>query len=121
MHEVGLVEGIVEAVQRRAGDRPVARIKVRIGTLHRAAPGPMDQALEMIAMGTNLEGAALELIQVPVTSTCRACGSVTTGDMIAEVCPACGGVGIDHAEGDELTLESIEYAAAPAVSRTPAA
>lgn len=115
MHEVGLVDGIVEAVQRRAGERPVARFRVRIGTLHRASQGPMDQALELVAAGTNLDGATMELIQVPVTMTCRDCGAVADSDDIAAVCTSCGSTAVDHAGGDELTLESIEYAG-PAVA-----
>lgn len=116
MHEVGLVDGIVEAVQRRAGDRPVARIRVRIGTLHRASQGPMDQALELVAAGTALEGAALELIQIPVTTTCGACARVADSHDLTPFCEGCGSSEISHAGGDELTLESIEYAAPPAVA-----
>lgn len=115
MHEVGLVDGIVEAVQRRAGDRPVARITVRIGTLHRASPGPMEQALELVAAGTNLEGATMGLIQVPVTVTCRTCGASNESQDVGVVCISCGSTAIDHHGGDELVLESIEYAM-PAVA-----
>jgi hydrogenase nickel incorporation protein HypA/HybF len=115
VHEVGLVDGIVEAVQRRAGDRPVARFRVRIGTLHRASQGPMDQALELVAAGTNLDGATMELIQVPVTLTCRSCGASAESDDLGPVCAACGSTELDHRGGDELILESIEYAA-PAVA-----
>lgn len=116
MHEVGLVDGIVEAVQRRAGDRPVARFRVRIGTLHRASQGPMDQALELVAAGTALEGSVMELIQVPVTTTCGACGKVAESHDLPPFCEGCSSSEITHAGGDELTLESIEYAAPPAVA-----
>lgn len=109
MHEFGLVEGIVEAVCERAGDRPVGRVRVRIGTLHRATDGPMEQAFEMVTAGTPLEGATLELIQIPVTSTCQACGRVETNAEKTMICPTCGASGLDHAGGDELILESIEY------------
>lgn len=112
MHEVGLVDGIVEAVQRRAGERRVAGFRVRIGTLHRAHQGPMDQALELVAAGTNLEGAVMELVQIPVTMTCRSCATVETSEDVGAVCTACGSTEIDHAGGDELTLESVEYVAA---------
>lgn len=111
MHEVGLVDGIVESVRQHAGERPVARVTVRIGTLHRAHAGPMEQAFELVAAGTNLEGAVLDLVQVPVVSTCRSCGRTETGPEQAVVCQACGGVSIAYAGGDELTLESIEYRA----------
>jgi len=78
----------------------------------------MDQALELVAAGTNLDGAVMELIQVPVTMTCRSCGVSVESDDIGPVCTACGSTELDHAGGDELVLESIEYAsvafAAPA-------
>jgi hydrogenase nickel incorporation protein HypA/HybF len=109
MHEVGLVEGIVDTVRRRAGDRPVARVKVQIGTLHRASQGPMEQAFEMVGAGTIVDGATLELIQMPVTSTCRECGRVEAGDEIVLLCQSCGAISLVYAGGDELILESIEY------------
>lgn len=111
MHEFGLVEGIIETVRMRAGERPVARVRVRIGTLHRASQGPMEQAFEMVTAGTDLEGATLELIQFPVSCTCRSCGWADTADEMTVVCPACGGTAIDHVGGDALILESIEYRA----------
>jgi len=113
MHEVGLVEGIVEAVERRAGGRPVARVRVRIGTLHRAGDGPMEQSFELVGAGTIVEGARLELVQIPVTSTCGTCGHAEDGAEILLACPSCGSVSIEHAGGDELTLESIEYRSEP--------
>lgn len=109
MHEVGLVEGIIQTVQERAGNRPVARVKVRIGSLHRASQGPMDQAFEMVGAGTVVEGATLELVQLPVTSTCSACQHASSGPEMALICPACDGTAIVYAGGDELLLESIEY------------
>ena len=119
MHEVGLVDGIVEAVQRRAGDRPVARFRVRIGTLHRASQGPMDQALELVAAGTNLDGAVMELIQVPVTMTCPDCGATSESEDIGAVCSACGSTTVNHQGGDELMLESIEYVGSAVAAPIP--
>jgi hydrogenase nickel incorporation protein HypA/HybF len=109
MHEFGLVEGIIDTVSRRAGDRPVARVKVRIGALHLAADGPMQQAFAMVAAGTIVDGATLELVQMPVTSTCRDCGRAEAGDEMVLMCPGCDGTLMVYAGGDELLLESIEY------------
>jgi hydrogenase nickel incorporation protein HypA/HybF len=120
MHEVGLVDGIVDTVRRRAGDRPVARVKVRIGTLHRASQGPMEQAFEMVAAGTVLEGAQLELVQMPVVSTCRACGAAESSADMALVCRTCGATAMVYDGGDELLLESIEYLPAGAMAGHPA-
>lgn len=76
MHELGLCSSIVEAVERRAGERPVARVRVRVGELHHVHPEAFTQSFEIAAMGTVAEGADAELVLV---------------------------------EGEELTLELIEY------------
>jgi hydrogenase nickel incorporation protein HypA/HybF len=119
MHEVGLVEGIVETVRARAGDRPVARVKVRIGTLHHASQGPMDQAFEMVGAGTVVDGATLELVQMPVTSTCLGCGQTGSAAEKEPICPACGATAMEYAGGDELILESIEYRPAEVAAAGP--
>ncbi len=112
MHEVGLAEAILEAVERRAAGRPVARAKVRAGALLRIAPASMDQAFRLVTEGTVAEGAAIDLIVVPARITCRTCGHQDgTVDPLA-LCPACGGGDVDVTGGDELVLESIEIAEA---------
>lgn len=119
MHEVGLVEGIVEAVRQRAGDRPVAHVKVRIGTLHHASQGPMEQAFEMVGAGTIVEGAALELVQMPVTNTCLGCGHTGSAAEKEPICSECGATAMKYSGGDELILESIEYRPAEVAAASP--
>lgn len=107
MHEVGLCEGVVAAVCRRAGDRPVARVRVRAGALLRVVEPALQQAFTLLAQGTSAEQATVELVTVPAELHCRACGHrAETPDPLA-VCPACGGADVVLAGGDELTLESI--------------
>jgi hydrogenase nickel incorporation protein HypA/HybF len=109
MHEFGLCEGIVDAVQRRAAGRQVARVKVRVGVLHRVVEGAFQQAFTHAAQGTEAENAAVDLVMIPARALCQACSAeVETEDFIA-VCPRCGSVNLDCTAGDELVLESIEY------------
>lgn len=119
MHEIGLVEGIVETVRQQAGDRPVNRVRVQIGSLHRASSGPMEQAFERVGAGTVVEGATLELIQMPVVSTCRACGAAQSDIDMALVCQSCSGISMAYSGGDELLLESIEYRTAETAAAGP--
>lgn len=110
MHEVGLAEAILEAVEKRAAGRPVARAKVRAGALLRVVEPSMDQAFHLVTEGTVAEGAAIDLVVTPARLTCRSCGHEDgTLDPLA-VCPACGGGDVDMTGGDELVLESIEIA-----------
>lgn len=64
MHELGLCASIVDAVARRAGSRPVARVKVRVGRLNHVHPEAFDQSFAVAAMGTVAEGATAELVLV---------------------------------------------------------
>jgi hydrogenase nickel incorporation protein HypA/HybF len=111
MHELGLCSSIVDAVERRAGERPVGHVTVRIGRLHHVHPEAFDQSFEIAAMGTVAEGAHADLVLLPVRARCDLCGKEWEGDELVAVCPHCGGSRIELLGGDELMLESIEYRA----------
>jgi hydrogenase nickel incorporation protein HypA/HybF len=112
MHEIGLAEAILEAVERRAAGRPVTRAKVRAGALLRVVEPSMDQAFRLVAEGTVAEGAAIDLVVTPAEITCRACGHRDGVYDPLAVCPSCGGGDVDVTGGNELVLESIEIAEA---------
>jgi hydrogenase nickel incorporation protein HypA/HybF len=109
MHEVGLVEAIVAAVRRRSGNRPVAAVRVRIGSLHRVKRFSIEQAFELATADTPLEGAALELVEIPITSRCGTCGAEHVGDEMVPVCPECGGSAMDFEGGQDLILERVDF------------
>lgn len=114
MHELGMCEAVLDTVERRAAGRAVRRVRLRIGVLHRVVPESLDQAFELVAAGTVADGAAVDLVTVPVHLTCRDCGHEEDLDDMATSCSACGGVRIVLDGGDELTLESLQLAAQPA-------
>lgn len=109
MHEMSYCEGVVQAVERRAAGRPVAHVKVRIGTVHRVVSDAFAQSFEMAAAGGVAAGATTEVVTIPVRGQCRACGSEFTADDPAPPCPACGGLDVATEGGDEVVLESITY------------
>lgn len=111
MHELGLCEAIVGAVEKRAGDRPVARIRVRVGRLHHVHPEAFEQSFAMAAMGSVADAAFADLVLLPVSGTCTVCGSGFEADERLPACPSCGGLELEITGGDELVLESIEYRA----------
>lgn len=113
MHELGLCESIVNAVEARAGERPVARVRVRVGSLHHVHPEAFDQSFAVAAAGGVAEDAAAELVLIPASGACGECGTVFDTDDAALACPKCGGIDITIAGGDELTLELIEYRPVP--------
>jgi hydrogenase nickel incorporation protein HypA/HybF len=109
VHELGLCASIVEAIEQRAGDRPVARVRIRVGRLQHVHPEAFDQSFAVAAMGSVAEGAEAELVLLPVRVRCTSCGEVAEAEELPLACPECSGVDLEIVGGDELILESIEY------------
>lgn len=109
MHEFGLCEAIVQAVEKRAEGRPVAAIGVRAGALHRIVPDSFEHAFEMVSAGGVADGADAELVVMPVTGECKDCGEAYEADDPLPVCSACGSARVERTGGDELYLEWVRY------------
>jgi len=109
MHELGLCASIVDAVEQRAGGRPVARVRIRVGRLHHVHPEAFDQSFAIAAMGSVAEDATAELVLLPVSVRCSSCGATSGSDELPSACPECSGVDLEIVGGDELILESLEY------------
>lgn len=109
MHEFGLCEAIIDKARSRADGRAVARVTVRVGTRLRAEDESMTMAFDMLTDGTELAGAALDLIQIPAAATCRVCGASFETSQPWDACAACGAGDLDLAGGEELVLESVAY------------
>jgi hydrogenase nickel incorporation protein HypA/HybF len=107
VHELGLCEGILEAVERRAAGRRVTRVRVRVGARHQVVESALDQAFALVSEGTVAEGAAIELVVVPALASCLDCGQELEITDTLAACPVCGGLDLDLEGGDELVLEAI--------------
>ncbi|MEU8271469.1 hydrogenase maturation nickel metallochaperone HypA [Sphaerisporangium sp. NPDC049002] len=112
MHEYGIAESILAAVEGRADGRRIRRARVQVGALLRVAEPSINDAWAMVAEGTVAEGASLDLVTLPVRLTCRACGNTATSVDPYAVCPGCGATDVDTEGGDDLVLESIQLAEA---------
>lgn len=111
MHEIGYCTGVLEAVERRAAGRPVSRIGVLVGTLHRISPAAFDQSFKLVAEGTVAAGAGTEVKVAPVRATCLACSAAFEAAESAPPCPRCHAADAKTEGGDELVLQWVEYAA----------
>ncbi len=112
MHEVALVEALVEQVEsevRHAGHTGrVVQLNVRIGRLSGVNADSFRFAFEMVSPETSLAGARLEIEIWPAVCRCAACGERTPIDELVPLCPVCGSPKIHFEGGRELMLDSIE-------------
>ncbi len=110
MHEYGLAEGVLATVRQRAGGRKVAGIKVRFGVRHAVDAESLAQAFGFVAEGTEAAGAAVDMVTVPATITCRDCGlRLPRPPMCSPPVLAAPEQSVEITGGDEMTLESITY------------
>jgi hydrogenase nickel incorporation protein HypA/HybF len=109
VHEIGLCESVLAAVEHRAQGRPVDGVTVRVGTLLRVVPDAFTQAFELVAAGGVADGATPDLVFVPVQGRCQDCEHSFESHEATPACPSCGSVRVARDGGDDLVLESIRY------------
>jgi hydrogenase nickel incorporation protein HypA/HybF len=102
-------EGVLEAVERRAKGRPVARVGVRIGAVHRVVADAFEQSFQLAAAGGPAAGATTELVVVPVHGHCMDCRTDFDTPDPSPACPACGSLDVAVEGGDEVVLEWLRY------------
>jgi hydrogenase nickel incorporation protein HypA/HybF len=65
VHELSIAESVIEGVCERTGDARVARVFLRVGGDSCVAPHAIRFCFDLCAAGTAVEGAALEIEEVP--------------------------------------------------------
>jgi hydrogenase nickel incorporation protein HypA/HybF len=108
MHELSIAQAIVDVAARHAGTSRVTRVYVQVGHLRQVVPSALEFAFELCAHGTPVEGAGLELEEVPVAVTCRGCGAESRPPGFPLACGECGGLAVEVVRGEELQVESLE-------------
>jgi hydrogenase nickel incorporation protein HypA/HybF len=108
MHELSIADSIVRIAERHANGRRVSAVEVRVGALRQVVPSALSFAFELVAQGTPVEGAVLELAEVPAVVACRACGGESEVEGFPLACRACKSLDVDVLAGEDLLVESLE-------------
>jgi hydrogenase nickel incorporation protein HypA/HybF len=113
VHELALCGAIAGIVSRRAGDRRVDVIHLRIGQLRQVVPDTLTFCWTLVREGTELDGSALEIERVPAVLECRSCAERfgLDGD-ISFACRACGGLDVAVVAGEDFDVTALDLARA---------
>ncbi len=109
MHELGITQNIVSIVAEHANHRPVNRVVLEVGTLAGVMTNSIAFCFDVVARGTALEGAVLEIRQVEARALCRACGAEFAQSTLFSAC-RCGSNRFERLSGDELKIKEYELA-----------
>jgi hydrogenase nickel incorporation protein HypA/HybF len=111
VHELSICGAIADIVSRRAGDRPVRVINLRVGQLRQVVPDTLAYCWELVSAGTFLDGSRLAIERVPARLHCRGCGSeAEIGDLPVFICVSCGGTDTRVVAGEEFLITSLDLA-----------
>lgn len=109
MHELAIAQSVVEAVLERAAGRKVVVVRLRIGRLSGVMTDALEFSFELVADGTDVDGARLEIEQPGGMLHCRSCGQDTAREDLILLCD-CGSADVEIRSGRELMLTSVEVA-----------
>lgn len=111
MHEMSIAQSLFEIIEEEIGKNGLKRItavRMKIGEMAAVVPESLEFCFEVLARGTPVEGAVLEMTVIPLTGRCGTCREeFTVRDYIFE-CPACRSADVTLVAGEELCLEELE-------------
>ena len=112
MHEMGIAMEIIDiAVASIPVEMEAARVEsvnLRVGKLSAIVPESLRFCFDVAIKETRLEGAELNIEQVPVVAMCKECGAKWTIEEPAFSCKKCKSGSIELISGKELDIISIE-------------
>lgn len=110
MHEMGITQSIVAIVTEQAAGRKVMRVTLEIGKLAAIMPDAIRFCFDVVAQGGPLDGAELDIIEVPGRGRCLDCGAEFALTEIFGQC-GCGSRRLERLSGEELNIKSMEVEA----------
>ncbi len=106
MHELSITQSLVSAILERVEER-VQTVTLVIGRLSGLVPDSVRFCFDICTQGTRLEGAVLEIIDVPGQVRCLTCGVEAELPDTTPLC-ACGSAHLDIVGGQELRIKHVE-------------
>jgi len=107
MHELGITQNIVAIVSDAAKGRRVRKVTLEVGALSGIMPDAILFCFDVVAAGTALEGATLDIREVEGRGRCAACGAEFATETLYTPCP-CGSRQIERLAGEELLIKTME-------------
>jgi hydrogenase nickel incorporation protein HypA/HybF len=111
MHEMSIIEALLETVRGELRAHPGARVKtvrLRVGQLRQIEPHTLEFCYDAAVRGTPLVDSRLEIQPVAASARCDVCSLEFPVEESWFECPRCRSAGARLLQGDELLLTSLE-------------
>jgi hydrogenase nickel incorporation protein HypA/HybF len=109
MLELSITQSVIDTVVERTHGAQVTAVHLTIGRLSGVVPDSVRFCFELIADGTPLQGARLDIEEPVGRASCRGCGQQFELRELILLCP-CGSADVSVEDGQQLALTSVEVA-----------
>jgi hydrogenase nickel incorporation protein HypA/HybF len=107
MHELAITQSVVDTIAERTSGARVTLVRLDIGKLSGVVPDALAFCFELVASGTALDGAQLEISEPAGRARCRTCATEFGLEQLVLLCP-CGSADVEVLAGRELAVRSVE-------------
>ncbi len=108
MHELSLTRNIVAICAERAGERSVRTVRLQVGKLAGVEVAALRFCFDLVAEGTVLEGASLEIDEVEGRGQCTECHETVALEHLVAVCGCEKRAPVELVAGEELLIKEME-------------
>ena len=109
MHELSITRSVVAICAEHSRGARVTRVTLEIGKLSAVMPDAVRFCFDICAKATAVEGAALDIVEVPGLARCGDCGGDVELDQPFGRC-RCGSANLTLIAGEELNVKEMEVA-----------
>ena len=107
MHELGITRNVIAICTEHANGASVKRVTLEIGKLSAILPDAVRFCFDICAKGTVVEGAQLEIIEIPGMAICQQCQRPVHLVQPFGRCD-CGSNDLKQIAGNELKVKEME-------------
>lgn len=112
MHEMAIVQSIIEIIEQQAAihkAKRVLKVSLEFGALTGVMPEAINFGFEVLSKGGIAEGAEIEIRILPIKFYCSECGKEVTVEEYQPFCPVCSSASVTIIQGrDEMRIASLE-------------
>ena len=111
MHELSIAENIIDIIINELPKNhltKVVNIKLKIGVMRQVVPEALQFGFEYLSKNTPLEGAKINIENIPITAHCHLCSSDFIIQNWLESCPICQKNNFQIISGKELEIVEFE-------------
>jgi hydrogenase nickel incorporation protein HypA/HybF len=123
MHELSITSSVVAICAAKAAEQGastrVTHVTLEVGALAGVMAEALRFCFDCCAMGTLVEGAQLDILEIEGRARCRDCGAEQAVTQMFGAC-ACGGYDLEMIAGKELRIKEMEVAECAQYADAPA-